>query len=304
MNRKESNTSEADTEKELSKPAWIRVRLPSAEKYARIKELKEGKCLHTVCEEARCPNIGECWEKGNATFLILGDICTRNCHFCAVKGGTPSTVDMEEPERVAQAVASMNLKHVVVTSVTRDDLSDGGAAVFAESVRQIRDQTSRCTIEVLIPDLGGSRDALQTVLAARPEILGHNVETVPRLYPDVRPQAVYQRSLDLLRTAKDIDAEMLTKSGIMVGIGEAMDEVIEVMQDLRGVGCDIFTIGQYLRPTKAHLPVVRYYTPEEFADLSEEGKNMGFRWVESGPLVRSSYLADAQAERLGVQRAD
>jgi len=284
------------------KPRWIRVRLPSAEKYARIKKLRDGKCLHTVCEEAGCPNIGECWEKGNATFLILGDICTRNCRFCAVKAGNPESMDVEEPLRVAQAVKALNLKHVVVTSVTRDDLSDGGAATFAEAIRQIRCENSQCTIEVLIPDFKGSREALQTVMEAQPGILGHNVETVPRLYPDVRPQAVYQRSLTLLRAAKDMDSDVLTKSGIMVGLGESTDEVVDVMHDLRIGGCDIFTIGQYLRPSKLHLPVVRYYTPDEFAELGRVGRNMGFRWVESGPLVRSSYRAEAQAERLIARR--
>ena len=303
MNKSKSIPREADAGENVPKPPWIRVRLPSAEKYARIKKLKESKCLHTVCEEAKCPNLGECWEKGNATFLILGDICTRNCRFCAVKNGHPGAADTEEPTRVAQAVAAMKLKHVVITSVTRDDLSDGGAAIFAEAIRQIRFQVPQCTIEVLIPDLKGSRDALQTVLEARPEILGHNVETVPRVYPHVRPQAVYQRSLELLRRAKDMDSEVLTKSGIMVGIGETTDEVVDVMQDLRAVGCDIITIGQYLRPTKFHLPVARYYTPDEFADLTKVGRSMGFRWVESGPLVRSSYRAEAQAEGLGVKRS-
>jgi lipoic acid synthetase len=211
---------------------------------------------------------------------------------------------VEEPARVAQAVAAMKLKHVVITSVTRDDLSDGGAGIFAEAIRQIRCEAPQCTVEVLIPDFEGRREALKTVLGAKPEILGHNVETVPRLYPDARPQAVYQRSLELLQRAKDMDSDVLTKSGIMVGIGETTQEVVEVMQDLRTVDCDIFTIGQYLRPTKSHLPVARYYTPDEFADLSTVGRSMGFRWVESGPLVRSSYLADAQAERLGVKRSD
>ena len=282
------------------KPPWLRVRLPSGETHARLKRLMRRKTLHTVCEEAMCPNLAECWGHGTATFLILGDVCTRSCSFCAVKVGRPEPVDEEEPARVAEAVAAMNLRHAVVTSVNRDDLPDGGAAIFAETIRQIRARVPNCTVEVLIPDFKGDRQALATVMDARPDILDHNVETVPRLYPQVRPQAKYQRSLRVLRTAKELTPNALTKSGIMVGLGETWDELLAVMADLRAVDCDILTIGQYLRPTRTHLPVVRYYTPDEFEALREAGYAVGFRWVESGPLVRSSYHADAQARRLQV----
>jgi len=284
-----------------AKPPWIRVRLPAGETYARIKELMRGKSLHTVCEEARCPNMAECWSCGTATFMILGDICTRNCRFCAVKHGPihhQPGQNREEAIRVAQAVAAMELHHAVITSVTRDDLLDGGASVFAETVRQIRLHRQDCTIEVLIPDFKGDREALATVLGVRPEILGHNIETVPRLYQAVRPQAIYERSLNLMRAAKEIDPECTTKSGIMVGLGETWQEILEVMKDLRTVRCDIFTIGQYLSPSKDHLSVERYYRPEDFVILQQEGQKLGFRHVESGPLVRSSYHAEAQAQNL------
>lgn len=264
----------------------------------RLKALKRGKSLHTVCEEAMCPNMAECWEKGNATFLILGDVCTRNCSFCAVKGGKPAAVDLEEPMRVVEAATVMGLHHLVITSVTRDDLTDGGAFIFAETIRQVHNRTPSCTIEVLIPDFKGERQALWKVVQAEPEILAHNVETVPRLYPRVRPQAVYQRSLEVMGIVKELDPNLIIKSGIMVGLGETMDELLEVMRHLRDVGCDILTIGQYLRPSKAHLPVIRYYAPEEFEALKEEGYAAGFRWVESGPLVRSSYCAESQVKAL------
>ncbi|MEE9612488.1 MAG: lipoyl synthase [Desulfatiglandales bacterium] len=280
------------------KPPWIRVRLPSGETYAGVKALKRSKSLHTVCEEAVCPNIGECWEKGNATFMILGDVCTRNCSFCAVKGGRPGKADFGEPLRVAEAAAKMGLRHLVVTSVTRDDLKDGGASVFAETIRQLHEQLASCTVEVLIPDFKGERQALEEIVHARPEILGHNVETVLRLYPRVRPQALYQRSLEVLGMVKDLDPNLVTKSGIMVGLGETRDELLEVMHHLRDVGCDILTMGQYLRPSMTHLPVIRYYTPEEFEALKKEGYAAGFRWVESGPLVRSSYGAESQVRAL------
>ncbi len=280
------------------KPPWLRVRLPSGKRYIYLKALKNKKSLHTVCEEAMCPNMAECWECGNATFLILGGCCTRNCGFCAVKTGNPEGVDWGEPLRVAEAVATMGLRHVVVTSVTRDDLPDGGSEIFVEMIRQVRAQMSGCTIEVLIPDFKGNPQALERVVEAKPEILGHNLETVPRLYPQVRPQAVYRRSLEVIRAAKDMDQDLLGKSGIMVGLGETRDEVFEVMDHLLEVGCDILTMGQYLRPSMTHLPVIRYYTPEEFEALKKEGYAAGFRWVESGPLVRSSYGAESQVKAL------
>jgi len=282
-----------------AKPPWIRVRLPAGQTYTRLKELMRSKSLHTVCEEAKCPNIAECWSCGTATFMILGDICTRNCRFCAVQHGPINQrgQEWEEAIQVAQAVAAMQLHHAVITSVSRDDLPDGGASAFAETVRRIRLHRQECTIEVLIPDFKGDREALATVLAAHPEILGHNVETVPRLYEMVRPQANYGRSLQVLSAAKDIDPESTTKSGIMVGLGETWQELLEVMKDLCTVSCDILTIGQYLRPSKGHLPVERYYTPEEFIVLRQAAQELGFRHVEAGPLVRSSYHAEAQARQ-------
>jgi lipoic acid synthetase len=246
--------------------------------------------------------MAECWECGNATFLILGDCCTRNCGFCAVKTGNPEGVDWGEPLRVAEAVATMGLRHVVVTSVTRDDLPEGGAEIFVEMIRQVRARMSGCTIEVLIPDFKGNPQALERVVEAKPEILGHNLETVPRLYPRVRPQAVYRRSLEVIRAAKDMDQDLLGKSGIMIGLGETRDEVLELMDHLLEVGCDILTIGQYLRPSRTHLQVVRYYTPEEFDGFREAGYAAGFRWVESGPLVRSSYRAESQAKTLLIKK--
>lgn len=269
--------------------------MPSGKGYAHIRELKKSKALHTVCEEAACPNIGECWESGNATFLILGDVCTRDCRFCAVKGGRPSEADWREPVRVAEAAAAMGLRHAVVTSVTRDDLFDGGAEIFAETIRQIREHVPTATVEVLIPDFRGDPQALETVMKARPDILGHNVETVPRLYASVRPQAQYARSLGVLRAAKGLQRDAVTKSGIMVGLGETKDEIAAVMKDLRAVNCDILTLGQYLRPSLRHLPVIRYYAPEEFEELKQAGDSAGFDWVEAGPLVRSSYHAESQA---------
>jgi len=242
--------------------------------------------------------MAECWEKGNATFLILGDVCSRNCGFCAVTGGNPGALDLEEPFRVAETVAKMGLRHLVITSVTRDDLPDGGASVFAETIRQVHDQVPTCTVEVLIPDFKGERGALKTVVRAGPVILGHNVETVPRLYPQVRPQAVYGRSLEVIRSVREMAPNLVTKSGVMVGLGETKDELLEVMRDLHDAGCHILTIGQYLRPSEAHLPVIRYYAPEEFEALREEGCGIGFRWVESGPLVRSSYGAESQVKAL------
>ncbi len=276
-------------------PAWLKVRAPGGEGYLRVKGLLRRAGLHTVCEEAACPNIGECFEAGTATFLILGDVCTRACRFCAITSGRPEPVDAEEPRRVAETVALLGLRHAVVTSVTRDDLADGGAGVFASTIREIHRLSPSTAVEVLVPDLRGDWQALAAITDAAPDILNHNVETVPRLYRSVRPQAVYQRSLELLRQAKALRPGMSTKSGIMLGLGEEPAEVREAMSDMRGAGCDILTLGQYLRPSPRHLPVVRFYPPEEFALLAEEGRALGFRHVESGPLVRSSYRAAQQS---------
>ncbi|HEY8738032.1 MAG TPA: lipoyl synthase [Candidatus Dormibacteraeota bacterium] len=276
------------------RPDWLRVRLPGGAHYSELKGIMRGLDLHTVCEEARCPNIGECWEARTATFMILGDTCTRACGFCAVKTGRPGTLDLGEPVRVAEAVERMGLKHAVITSVNRDELEDGGAAIFAGTIRQIRKRLPECGIEVLIPDFMGDEASLGTVMRARPDILNHNIETVPRLYPQVRPKGRYPRSLELLARAKRMDATVYTKSGIMLGLGEEMDEVIQVFRDLRAHDVEILTVGQYLRPTANHLPLVRYVTPEEFAELKVEALSLGFRHVESGPLVRSSYHAASQ----------
>ncbi len=278
-----------------SRPEWLKVRFPMGANYQRLQELMRGQELHTVCEEARCPNIGDCWNRGTATFMILGDTCTRSCGFCAIKTGRPEFLDHGEPRRVALAVQRLRLRHAVITSVNRDELPDGGAAIFAETIRWVRRLSSGTTIEVLIPDFKGDRAALATVMAARPEILNHNTETVPRLYRRVRPQAIYERSLELLRTAREMDAGALTKSGVMVGLGETKDELLAVFRDLAANEVDILTVGQYLQPTHDHLPVERYWHPDEFAELKEAALAMGFRHVESGPLVRSSYHAEEQA---------
>jgi len=277
------------------KPEWLKVRAPGSDRYVRLKALMRGLSLNTVCEEAHCPNIGECWHHGTATFMILGDVCTRACGYCAVTHGKPPVYDLEEPGRVAHAVETLGLHYVVVTSVDRDDLADGGAHIFAETIREIRRLQPGCTIEVLIPDFKGEREALKLVMDAHPEILNHNTETVPRLSRWVRPQAKHERSLDVLRMAKELDPQALTKSGLMVGLGEEWDEILAVLDDLRRVDVDIVTIGQYLQPTKQHLPIARYYHPDEFAELMNEGYARGFKWVESAPLVRSSYHADGQA---------
>jgi lipoic acid synthetase len=282
------------------RPPWIKVRAASGEAYHELKRLMRDQSLHTVCEEARCPNIGECWKHRTATFLILGDTCTRNCRFCNVKTGRPGPLDPGEPERVAQAVQAMELKHAVITSVDRDDLGDGGASVFAAVIRAIRQAQPGCTIEVLIPDFRGRIAPLQVVMDERPDILNHNVETVPSLFRAIQPQCRYEWSLDVLRNAKALWPQAVTKSGLMLGLGETVDEVLAVMRELRGVDVDILTLGQYLQPTKQHAPIVRYYTPEEFDMLREQGQEMGFKWVESGPLVRSSYHAGAQVESLGL----
>lgn len=279
------------------RPPWLKVRFPTSGPYYELQELMREQSLHTVCEEARCPNIGECWSRGTATFMILGDTCTRSCGFCAVKTGRPYTLDTAEPKRVALAIQRMKLKHAVITSVNRDELADGGAGIFADTIRWTRRLSPETTIEVLIPDFKGEPGPLETVLAARPEILNHNTETVPRLYRTVRPQAVYERSLELLRLAKELDPGTVSKSGVMVGLGETKDELLQVFRDLAEHNVEVLTVGQYLQPTPAHLPIERYYHPDEFAELKEAALAMGFVHVESGPLVRSSYHADEQAAR-------
>jgi lipoyl synthase len=278
------------------RPEWLKAKAPAGEGYRDIKETMRGLNLHTVCEEARCPNIGECWNNRTATFMILGNICTRSCGFCNVLTGRPTELDLDEPYRVAEAAEKMDLKHAVITSVNRDELEDGGAAVFAETIRTIRERVPGCAVEVLTPDFKGDRDAIQTLIDARPDTFNHNIETVPRLYPAVRPQAKYGRSLEVLRYVKEINPEGLTKSGFMVGLGEAEEELHETMRDLRDHDVDILTIGQYLRPSENHLPMSRYYTPQEFASLRKYGFELGFKHVESGPLVRSSYHAHEQTE--------
>jgi lipoic acid synthetase len=269
-------------------PPWFKVRVREGARYQEIRRLTGALDLHTICEEARCPNVWECWNNGTATFLILGDICTRRCHYCSVTTGRPLPLDEAEPARVAQAVRTLDLRHAVVTSVNRDELPDGGAGIFAETIRAIRRELPSCTIEVLIPDFMGDAAALEKVLAANPDILNHNIETVPRLFPSVRPQGKYARSIRLLQAAS---GKAVTKSGLMVGLGETKDEVRSVMKELRETGCSILSIGQYLQPTLSHWPVMRFYPPEEFAILKQEGLALGFRYVESGPLVRSSYHA-------------
>jgi lipoyl synthase len=277
----------------LRRPPWIRARAPQGPGYERLKGLMRGLRLNTVCEEAHCPNLGECWQSGTATFMILGEVCTRACGFCAVKTGLPALPpDTEEPARVADAVARMGLRHAVITSVNRDDQRDGGASIFAGVVRQIRSGVPGCAVELLIPDLKGNWQALQTILDARPDILNHNVETVPRLYRTVRPGANFSRSLELLRRSKQ--AGLLTKSGIMVGLGEEWEEIEDTVKAIREAGTDILTVGQYLRPSSEHLPVCRYYTPEEFERIRDAAQRLGYAHVESGPLVRSSYHAANQ----------
>jgi lipoyl synthase len=278
------------------KPSWLKAKAPVGDNFHDLKRLARGLGLHTVCESAQCPNIGECWNHKTATFMLLGDICTRRCGFCAVPKGRPEAIDLDEPRRVAEAVATLGLKHAVVTSVNRDDDNVGGAKVFAETIRQIREQVPGCRVEVLIPDFQGLEEPLRIVLEAKPDVLNHNTETVPRLYRAVRSGARYERTLDLLSNAKAWDPATVTKSGVMVGIGEETGELIEVFRDLGEREVDILTIGQYLRPSKDHLPMTRYYTPEEFAFLKEEALRFGFRHVESGPLVRSSYHAHEQAD--------
>ena len=282
------------------RPEWMRVRPAKGENYKWLKSLMRSKQLNTVCEEAHCPNIGECWGERTATFLILGDICTRSCGFCDIKTGRPNPIDWEEPQRVAQAVEAMELNHIVITSVNRDEREDGGAPIFAQCIERIREVRPSCSIEVLIPDFKGSKSALKTVMDARPEILNHNVETVPRLFRMVQPQDHYEWAMATLGNAKEMDGEVLTKSGIMLGLGEEFEEVVEVMRDLAGLKVDILTIGQYLQPSKIHLPIARYYAPQEFEELKKIGHELGFRWVESGPFVRSSYHAEKQVRALST----
>jgi lipoic acid synthetase len=278
------------------KPSWLKVKAPGSPEYMRLKRLMGELRLNTVCEEAHCPNIGECWHHGTATFMILGDICTRNCPYCAVAHGRPADLDTAEPARVADAADEMRLRHAVITSVDRDDLADGGASIFAETIARIRQRVPSCRIEVLIPDFQGKQAPLHAVLDAGPDILNHNTETVPRLYKTARPGGRYTRAIDLLDRARRYAPHIPTKSGLMVGLGESWDEIVATLADLRGAGCAILTIGQYLSPSAAHLPVVRYYHPEEFDMLKSTALSMGFRHVESGPLVRSSYHAHEQAD--------
>ncbi len=276
-------------------PEWLKVRLPAGENYLEIKDMMRGNGLHTVCESAHCPNIGECWHHRTATFMILGDVCTRRCAFCAVPKGKPLAVDWDEPEKVSGVAASMGLKYIVVTSVDRDDLKDGGSTIFARTIEALRRQIPGCRVEVLIPDFRGSEDALKIVLEARPDVLNHNTETVPRLYSVARRGAKYEQSLRLLARSRELAPDIPTKSGLMVGLGETSDELLAVLDDFARVELDIATIGQYLRPTRDHLPVARYYTPDEFETLKREGERLGIRHVQSGPLVRSSYHAHEQS---------
>jgi lipoic acid synthetase len=275
------------------RPDWLKIKVPLGTTFTEIRKLVDEQRLNTVCEDARCPNMAECWNRGTATFMILGDICTRSCGFCSVKTGRPLEIDTDEPRRVAEAVERMKLRHAVITSVNRDERKDGGAEIFAATIRAIRDRLPDCKVEVLTPDFQGNVEAIQTVINARPDIFNHNMETVPRLYRRVRPQAKYQRSLDVLAMCKR--QGMVTKTGIMLGLGETEEEILEVMKDLRAIDVDIMTLGQYLQPTKQHLPVDRYVTPEEFAAWKQRGLDLGFAHVESGPLVRSSYHADEQS---------
>lgn len=285
----------AKQEEYLRKPEWLKIKLNTNESYKGLKKLMREKRLHTVCEEAKCPNIHECWaERKTATFMILGDVCTRACRFCAVKTGLPNELDWDEPQRVAESVQVMGLKHVVITAVARDDLRDGGAAVFAETVRQVRAMNPGTSIEVLPSDMGGKEENVKTLIDAKPEIFNHNIETVRSLTPRVRARATYDRTLGVLKKAKELDPTIPTKSSLMIGLGETKEEIIEVMDDLRAADVDIMTIGQYLQPTKSHLKIKKYWTPEEFAELKEIALSKGFKHCEAGPLVRSSYHADEQ----------
>jgi lipoic acid synthetase len=287
----------------MPKPSWLRAKAPVGDNFHNLKKLARGLGLHTVCESAQCPNIGECWNHKTATFMLLGDICTRRCGFCAVPKGRPEAIDWDEPRRVAEAVATLGLKHAVVTSVNRDDDNVGGAKIFAETIREIRELIPECRVEVLIPDFQGLEEPLRIILDAQPDVLNHNTETVPRLYRSVRSGARYQRTLDLLENAKKFSPGMVTKSGVMVGLGESSEELIEVFRDLGTRGVDILTVGQYLRPSKDHLPIARFYEPAEFTYLRDQALRFGFRHVESGPMVRSSYHAHEHAAAAALPRA-
>lgn len=285
------------------RPEWLKARLPGGPNYRELVGIMRTQALHTVCEEARCPNIGDCWERRTATFLVLGNLCTRNCGYCAIAHGLPTELDVAEPERVARAVQAMGLRHAVITSVNRDDLRDGGAGIFAATIRKVHEYVPECTVEVLVPDFKGSPESLRTVLEAGPEILNHNIESVPRVFKIVRHGGDYRRSLGLLRSVKEWGYTSFTKSGVILGMGETWDELLQTVDDLRAVDCDILTLGQYLRPGPGYHPIDRYYTPEEFAALKEIGLTKGFKYVESGPLVRSSYHADEQAQGVRAIRA-
>jgi lipoic acid synthetase len=288
---------------ETRRPDWLKVRLPVGQNYVDLKGIMRSQQMHTVCEEARCPNIGECWDRRTATFLILGNVCTRHCGYCAIAHGLPTELDLDEPARVADAVVAMGLRHAVITSVNRDDQKDGGAGIYGRTIREIHRRLPACTVEVLIPDFKGDAEALRVVLDANPEILAHNIESTRRVFKVVRGGGNYDRSLDLLRRAKEWGYTSFTKSGIIVGMGETFDELLETMEDLRSVDVDVLTVGQYLRPSVDYHPIDRYYTPDEFARLRDEGLQRGFKYVESGPLVRSSYRADVQAQAVRAHRA-
>ena len=290
-------------EQPLKRPEWLKAKLPAGPNYADLVQIMRTQGLHTVCEEARCPNLGECWGRRTATFLALGNLCTRHCAYCAIAHGLPTELDLAEPERVARAVQAMGLRHAVITSVNRDDLADGGAGIFAAIITKIHQYLPECTVEVLIPDFKGDAAALQTVLDAAPEILGHNIESVPRVFTVVRHGGSYERSLNLLRRAKEWGYTSFTKSGIIAGMGETWSELLDTMADLRAVDCDVLTVGQYLRPGPDYHPIDRYYTPQEFAEVKRIGLEMGFKYVESGPLVRSSYHADEQARAVRAIQA-
>ena len=277
-------------------PKWLKVKMPGGPNYTKLKGIMRESDLHTVCEEARCPNIGECWERQTATFMILGDTCTRACTYCAVNTGTPSGLDLEEPIRLARTVVNLSLKYVVITSVNRDDLPDGGAFVFAQCIKQIRKNLPSCKIEVLTPDFEGNLDSLQVVMDAGPDTFNHNIETVRRVFPRVRAKGDFDLSLKILSQAREFNRTAVTKSGMMVGLGETMDEIVQTMEDLRKVDCELLTIGQYLRPSQKHAPISKWYTPKEFEELRKQGESLGFKNVASGPLVRSSYHADEQHE--------
>lgn len=288
MIAEEKNT---ETEyKKIQKPSWLKVKLPTGKEYTKVRQIVSEHKLHTICESGNCPNMGECWGAGTATFMILGNICTRSCGFCAVKTGRPLPVDLQEPERVANSVKLMNVKHCVITSVDRDDLKDGGSIIWVETVKKVREYSPQTTMETLIPDFKGDWENLQRIIDVAPEIVSHNLETVRRLTREVRIQAKYDRSLEVIKRLKE--GGMRTKSGVMLGLGETREEVIETMQDLVHAGCDILTLGQYLQPTPKHLPVKEFITPNQFAEYKEIGLNLGFKYVESGPLVRSSYHAE------------